>query len=239
MVNTSKNTELLLAEKMAGQIAMSDSPGTMLKKWRVNFSITQTELANYMGVSPSVISDYESGRRKSPGTTIVGKIVESLIAMDTQQGGHNIRGYETMLYDGFNMDVIYDTHEYTNPVKLGDILKKLNIKLVNDSENLDKVMYGYTIVDSIKAILELSANEFHKLYGWSTERVMVFTKISTGRSPMVALKVTNLKPGAVILHGIAIDGVDMIAKKIAEIENVPLMATTMPLDDMIEALHQE
>lgn len=239
MVNTSKNTELLLAEKMAGQIAMSDSPGTMLKKWRVNFSITQTELANYMGVSPSVISDYESGRRKSPGTTIVGKIVESLIAMDTQQGGHNIRGYETMLYDGFNMDVIYDTHEYTNPVKLGDILKKLNIKLVNDSENLDKVMYGYTIVDSIKAILELSANEFHKLYGWSTERVMVFTKISTGRSPMVALKVTNLKPGAVILHGIAIDSVDMIAKKIAEIENVPLMATTMPLDDMIEALHQE
>ena len=239
MVNTSKNTELLLAEKMAGQIAMSDSPGTMLKKWRVNFSITQTELANYMGVSPSVISDYESGRRKSPGTTIVGKIVESIIAMDTQRGGHNIRGYETMLYDGFNMDVIYDTHEYTNPVKLSDIRKKLNVKLVNESANIDKVMYGYTIVDSIKAILELSANEFHKLYGWSTERVMVFTKISTGRSPMVALKVTNLKPGAVILHGIAIDDVDMIAKKIAEIENVPLMATTMPLDDMIEALHQE
>ena len=239
MVNTSKNTELLLAEKMAGQIAMSDSPGTMLKKWRVNFSITQTELANYMGVSPSVISDYESGRRKSPGTTIVGKIVESIIAMDTQRGGHNIRGYETMLYDGFNMDVIYDTHEYTNPVKLSDIRKKLNVKLVNESANIDKVMYGYTIVDSIKAILELSANEFHKLYGWSTERVMVFTKISTGRSPMVALKVTNLKPGAVILHGIATDDVDMIAKKIAEIENVPLMATTMPLDDMIEALHQE
>ena len=239
MVNTSKNTELLLAEKMAGQIAMSDSPGTMLKKWRVNFGITQTELANYMEISPSVISDYESGRRKSPGTTIVGKIVESIIAMDTQRGGHNIRGYETMLYDGFNMDVIYDTHEYTNPVKLSDIRKKLNVKLVNESANIDKVMYGYTIVDSIKAILELSANEFHKLYGWSTERVMVFTKISTGRSPMVALKVTNLKPGAVILHGIAMDDVDMIAKKIAEIENVPLMATTMPLDDMIEALHQE
>ncbi|MCK5660585.1 MAG: helix-turn-helix domain-containing protein [Methanosarcinales archaeon] len=239
MVNTSKNTELLLAEKMAGQIAMSDSPGTMLKKWRVNFGITQTELANYMDISPSVISDYESGRRKSPGTTIVGKIVESIIAMDTQRGGHNIRGYETMLYDGFNMDVIYDTHEYTNPVKLADILKKLNVELVNESANIDKVVYGYTIVDSIKAILELSANEFHKLYGWSTERVMVFTKISTGRSPMVALKVTNLKPGAVILHGIATEDVDMIAKKIADIENVPLMATTMPLDDMIEALHQE
>jgi len=143
-----------------------------------------------------------------------------------------------MLYDGFNMDVIYDTHEYTNPVKLSEIIKKLNISLVNESTNLDRVMYGYTIVDSIKAILELSANEFHKLYGWSTERVMVFTKVSTGRSPMVALKVTNLKPGAVILHGIATDDVDLIAKRIAEIENVPLMATTMPLDDMIEILHQ-
>lgn len=238
MVNTSKNVEMLLSEKMAGQIAMADSPGVMLKKWRVNFGITQTELANYMGVSPSVISDYESGRRKSPGTTIVGKIVESLIEMDTQRGGNNIRAYETMLYDGFNVDVIYDTHEYTTPVKLSDILEKLGIGMINDC-NRDRVMYGYTIIDSIKAILELSASEFHKLYGWSTERVMVFTKISTGRSPMVALKVTNLKPGAVILHGIAEKDVDVIAKKIAQIENVPLMATTMPLDALIEALQSK
>ena len=65
-----------LAEKMAGEITLSDSPGKALKKWRMSFDIPQGVLAERLEVSPSVISDYESGRRKSPGTAVVGKIVD-------------------------------------------------------------------------------------------------------------------------------------------------------------------
>ena len=73
-----------LAEKMAGEITLSDSPGHALKKWRMNFEIAPGILADRLGVSPSVISDYESGRRKSPGTAIVGKIVDTLLDMDEE-----------------------------------------------------------------------------------------------------------------------------------------------------------
>ena len=63
-VTNSNNQDLRnkLAEKMAGEITLSDNPGETLKKWRASFEISQTDLASFLKVSPSVISDYESGR---------------------------------------------------------------------------------------------------------------------------------------------------------------------------------
>jgi putative transcriptional regulator len=86
-----------LAEKMAGDITLSEMPGESLKKWRVKFDISQTDIANYLNVSPSVISDYEGGRRKSPGTLIIKKIVESLIDIDMSRGSKKIHAYESIL----------------------------------------------------------------------------------------------------------------------------------------------
>ena len=79
-----------LAEKMAGEITLSDSTGHALKKWRMNFEIAPGVLSDRLGVSPSVISDYEGGRRKSPGTAVVGKIVDSLLAIDEENGGKHV-----------------------------------------------------------------------------------------------------------------------------------------------------
>jgi putative transcriptional regulator len=104
------------------------------------------------------------------------------------------------------------------------------------NKGIEKPLYGFTVVDSKKAILELSSHEFQKLYGWSTERAMIFSKVTTGKSPMVAIRVTNLKPGAVVMHGLRGNEVDLMAKKMAEIDRIPLLATTMDIDEMVEAL---
>ncbi|MDX1612363.1 MAG: helix-turn-helix domain-containing protein, partial [Candidatus Thermoplasmatota archaeon] len=53
-------TRDVLAEKMAGEITLSEHPGQTLKKWRDTFETSQTDLADELDVSPSVISDYES-----------------------------------------------------------------------------------------------------------------------------------------------------------------------------------
>ena len=226
-----------LAEKMAGEITLSDNPGETLKKWRSNFEISQSDLATFLKVSPSVISDYESGRRKSPGIFIVSKIVEAILDMDTARGGAKIRSYEGMLRGGFSADAIYDIHEYLSPISVEDLTKLIMGEVVYYPGNeYLKPLYGYTIVNSVKAILQLSYNEFQKLYGWSSERAMIYTEVSTGRSPMVALRVTNLKPALIVIHGISAPAVDKIAAKIAEIEHVPLIATMMPMADLIRAL---
>ena len=70
------NIKDTLSEKIAGEITLSPRPGQTIRKWRGVFGISQTDLANFLRLSPSVISDYESGRRKSPGIQTVKKIIE-------------------------------------------------------------------------------------------------------------------------------------------------------------------
>jgi putative transcriptional regulator len=223
-----------LAEKMAGEITLSGNPGETMKKWRKSFEISQIDLASSIGVSPSVISDYESGRRKSPGTTIISKIVEALLDLDEQAGSHRIRAFETMLIERHNASVIMDIHEYRSPVPLDRFARMIEAERI--SGNFDRAINGYTIVDSLNAIFQMSSNEFYRLYGWSTERALIFCNVSTGRSPMVALRVSTLKPAAVVLHGLEPGKIDPVAKKIATIESFPLMTSTMDIHEIINTL---
>src|SRR5207247_4862918 len=75
-----------LREKVAGEIALSDQPGKTMRKWREELHISQTDLANHMRVSPSVISDYEAGRRESPGIKTIRRLVEALLDIDQASG---------------------------------------------------------------------------------------------------------------------------------------------------------
>ncbi len=230
------DTRKILAEKMAGEITLSDCPGKTLKKWRKNFEISQIELSKSLGLSPSVISDYESGRRKSPGTSVVSRIVDALIELDMQKGGKKLISYENILRSGFDTNAIYDMYEYSTPILLEHFAELIRAEKIFG--NFNKVINGYTIIDSIKAILGLSSNEFYRLYGWSTERALIFTKLSTGKSPMVAIRVAHLKPGAVVFQGLSRLEIDPTARKIAEIEQIPLMRTAFSIKQIIESLRR-
>ena len=223
-----------LAEKMAGEITLSQNPGETIKKWRKSFEVSQIDLANAIEVSPSVISDYESGRRKSPGTTIICKIVEAMLDIDEKAGSHKIRAYESMLIEEVNSNVIIDIHEYRSPITLTRFARLIDAERI--SGNMERSINGYTIIDSINAIMQMSSNEFYRLYGWSTERALIFCNVSTGRSPMVALRVSSLKPAAVVLHGLEAGKIDPVAKKIAEVETFPLMVSKMDINAMINIL---
>jgi putative transcriptional regulator len=231
---SSENLRNRLAEKMAGDITLSEKPGESLKKWRSNFEISQTDIANYLKVSPSVISDYESGRRKSPGTLIIKKIVESLLEIDMDRGSKKIHVYESILSTENSTKSIYSTYEYTFPIQLAKLVNLIEGEVI--FKGVEKPLYGFSIIDSQRAILELSSHEFQKLYGWSTDRAMIFTKVSTGKSPMVAIRVTNLKPGAVVLHGLRKEEVEPGAVKMAEVDRIPLVATTMSIDQTVQLL---
>jgi putative transcriptional regulator len=226
-----------LAEKMAGEITLSDSPGHALKKWRMNFEIAPGVLSERLGVSPSVISDYESGRRKSPGTAVVGKIVDTLLAMDEESGGKHIQKYSTMLFSNVEDDVIYDIHEYATAVPLKDFSDAIGCKLLCGS--IEQVLFGYTVVNSLNAIMQLSSDEFNRIYGWSTERALVFTNVSTGKSPMVAIRVTPFKPRCVVLQGIETSDVHPIVEKMAERDHITVMCTSMDVDKIVSTLREK
>jgi len=226
-----------LAEKMAGEITLSDSPGHALKKWRMNFEIAPGVLSERLGVSPSVISDYESGRRKSPGTAVVGKIVDTLLTTDEETGGKHIEKYSTMLFSAVDDDVIYDLHEYGSPVPLKDFSEAIGCTLLWGS--IDQTIFGYTVVNSLNAIMQLSSDEFNRIYGWSTERALVFTNVSTGKSPMVAIRVTPFKPRCVVLQGIEAADVHPFVEKMAERDRITVMCTSMDVDKIVSTLREQ
>jgi putative transcriptional regulator len=226
-----------LAEKMAGEITLSDSPGHALKKWRMNFEIAPGILADRLGVSPSVISDYEGGRRKSPGTAVVGKIVDTLLAMDEENEGKHIQKFSTMLFSNVEDDVIYDIHEYAAAIPLKDFSEAIGCTLLCGS--MDQVLFGYTVVNSLNAIMQFSSDEFNRIYGWSTERAVVFTNVSTGKSPMVAIRVTPFKPRCVVLQGLDIADVHPIVEKMAERDHITVMCTMMDIDKIVSTLREK
>jgi putative transcriptional regulator len=222
---------------MAGEITLSDSPGKTLKKWRMSFDISQGHLSDYLGVSPSVISDYESGRRKSPGTAIIGRIVDSILAIDEERGGGYINKFASLLFAEIGDGIIYDLHDYSSPINLETFSCAIDAKILTGQ--VDLTIYGYTIIDSLKAIMNLSANEFNRIYGWSTERALIFTGVSNGKSPMVAIRVTPFKPRCVVLHGIAAENVHPIVPKMADKDHITLMCTEKNIEAIVESLREE
>lgn len=223
----------LLAEKIAGEITLSPKAGETLKKWRTTFNIAQAELANFLGLAQSVISDYESGRRKSPGIHSVKKIVEALIEIDEKKhGGAVIQQYQFMAK---TQDGIIDIMEYPYPIPAEKLIKEIKGQVVTSASiSLDRTIKGFTLIDGIETIKTLTAANYPNLYGWSTERALIFTKIQFGRSPMIAIRVHPVKPSLVVYHQPG--GVDPLAVQLAERENMPLVITDIPLEELRKKL---
>lgn len=217
----------LLAKNIAGEITLSDNPGGTIKKWREIFGVKQNELAERLGVSASVISDYESGRRKSPGTGFVRKFIETLISCDVGEGGEIIKKFSL----GQKVGAILDIGEFLTPIKGIRLIKAVDGRVIANKNLADRKLGGYTVIDSIKAILELSESDFIKLYGLTSERALIFTKVHLGRSPMIAIKVTQPKPNMVVLHGLHHSSVDKLAVKIANTEEIPLVISRLKTEE--------
>uniref|UniRef100_A0A7C3M9U1 Helix-turn-helix domain-containing protein n=1 Tax=Archaeoglobus fulgidus TaxID=2234 RepID=A0A7C3M9U1_ARCFL len=222
-----------IAERICGDIVLSEDTGEALRKWRGIFNATQSEIAKKIGVSPSVLSDYESGRRR-PGSAFLRKFVTALIEIDGERGYQVLSKYRYFIES--DQSVILDIAEYQKSAEIREFCEVVEGETLTDFK---KAIHGHTVIDSIKAILSLNAFDFYRLYGLTSERALIFTKVSTGRSPMVAVRVSNLKPSAVVLHGLRANDVDEMAVKIAEIERISLIVTRMEVKEMIKRLRRK
>ncbi|MEW6529160.1 MAG: helix-turn-helix domain-containing protein [Candidatus Micrarchaeota archaeon] len=218
--------------EIAGEISFSDNPGSTMRKWRELFGISQIELARYLGISVSTISDYEANRRKSPGIAIVKRFVNSLFEIDLQKGGvMNQRFRETQK----NTDDYFKVHEFARGITIADFAKLIGGKILTNCDLAEaKQIYGYTLIDSLKVILEMPSSYFQYIYGNISERAFIFIGVSTGRSPMVIIRVSSSKPSVIVLHGI--EEVDKLALKISEKERIPIITTKLDIGEIKEKL---
>ena len=228
-----------LAKDIVGEIVLSENPEKILKKWRSIFDFSQKRLAGYLGITSSVISDYESGRSKSPGINVIKKYVNALLDLDLRRGGNVIKSFSQSFFQTPKIsEAIIDIREFSSGVDLNAFCKAISADMLTKNvERVEREIYGYTVIDSVKAISELSFNQLIGLYGTTTQRALLFTGVSTGRTPMVAIKLTSLQPGLVVLHGI--ERVDEVAKNIAEAENIPLALCRLEsVEDVVSRLKE-
>jgi len=221
-----------LREKIAGEIALSMDPGKTIRKWREDFGISQQELSIKMDVSPSVISDYESGRRKSPGIVIVRKIVDSLLEIDDGRGSPMLKKYEL----GGRSDCVVSISEFNGGMPIPEFLELIEGRNVAPGADMGKKIHGYTVVNSIKAIVSLNSADYLKIYGWSSERALIFTDVMYGRSPMIAIRAHPLTPAMVVYH--KPENIDPLAIKLAQLEGIPLVVTDIEMPELIKRLER-
>lgn len=213
-----------------GDILVSSSINKALRKWRKLFGVSQVDLAKWMGISPSVISEYESERRRTPGTRFLKKFVDSLIELDLRKGG---RVVSLVLNEVLEQDIpepVLIVRDFLEPFPASELIEVVDGVVIANEDLVDKVrLYGFTLIDSLKAILLMSGNSFYKLFGRSTERAVIFTNVSTGRSPMVAIRVYPLKPRMVVVHRPRT--IDKLSIKLARKERILYILSRMESAD--------
>lgn len=223
-----------LAQQIASDILLSETPGATLQKWRTDLEVSQATLADELDISPSVISDYESGRRKSPGIPVIRRMINALLIIDQSRGGSHIRQYAQILSAGFDREIVLDRVEYSSTISVNDFYD--SIEATEISAGSQESIAGHTVVDSVKAITKFSTEDFYRLYGQSTNRALVFTNLTRGESPLVAIRVVDPTPSAVVLHGISRADVWEHAETLAHIDGYSLASTDMPLDEMLNSI---
>ncbi|MCY0859404.1 MAG: helix-turn-helix domain-containing protein [Sulfolobaceae archaeon] len=222
----------IIAKRIAGDIIWSKNPGASMRKWRETFQVSQGELAKEMGISQSVIADYERNRRQ-PGAEFLRNYIRALIEIDSR------RDYKIVkeLASAFNLSFpfVEDMRDFPRPVTVDEVVKAVDgIIPVGEVDPFTKI-YGYLITDSIKTITALSGMEYYQLLALALGRVFVFTKVSSGRSPMVAIKLAPIKPKVIVLHRPI--NIDPLALRLAEVEKINLIISTKPSEeDLINGL---
>ena len=218
-----------LTRRMAGEIVVSERPGKTLRKWREIFQLSQKELATLLEVNPSVVCDFEKGRRASPGIVTVRKFVEAMVDYDASHGGKVVN---TMAGTRIN-EAIVDIREFTSGIAIETVIEKIEGEVLTGSkEIIERPIYGYTMVDSLKAITTFNA--FGEMYGWSNERAVFFSGVHYGRSPMIAVRAHPVKPRMAVY--VKPKAVDPLAPKLADMEKVVLVKTDLDESTIVERL---
>ncbi len=223
--------ETEIREKIAGEVVFSPHPGRTLRKWREDFGVSQRDLARSLETVPSVISDYEAERRASPGASFIRRYVEALVDVDRKRGGKVSQrlGLRT------HSDGILGIREFTVAVPLKALADTLGARSASRVD-LHRDIHGFTLLDAPRAILSIDSSRFVEVYGWTTQRALIFSNVRFGRSPMVAIRAHPLKPAAVILSNPG--RVDPLAIRLSEVENIPLLTTPLGAPAVLERLEE-
>lgn len=163
---------------------------------------------------------------------MVKRYVDALIQMEVRNGGRFIKRFDTEE----RPDYLLSIKEFTGSIPLREMMRALDADCVSKGMDLGRDLHGYTVLDSIRAITSLGAADYLKVFGWSSQRALIFTQVKYGRSPMIAVRAHPMKPAVVVYQ--KPENIDDLAIHLSKLENIPLLVSEMDIDEMIGALEK-
>jgi putative transcriptional regulator len=164
----------------------------------------------------------------------VRRVVEGLLDIDESRGGARLRQYARVLSAGFDGDVVRDLREYPTAVPLDTLYDAIGAEELVEGDRT--TVSGHTVINSVQAIKRLSSEEFYRLYGKSTNRALVFSEVTRGEAALVAMRVVNPKPNAVVLHGLDREDLWEHAPALARMDGLSLAISGVDDDDLLGGL---
>ncbi len=212
-----------IAKKIAGEIAIAENPGSVMKNWREYFGASIREIARIMNISPGVVSDYEKGKR-TPGSKFIKRYVEALLKYDER---HGWRGLSKLAENIWGVGIkALDIYEYKRPVRFEEIVTAAQGYVVNSLFEPENTLKGFLMFDSLTIIEEFNPQDFMMMMTLAQNKVLVFTGVTTGKPSMVALRISYIKPSMVLLHRPV--KLDRLAVRLSEKEGIPLVVSLSP-----------
>ncbi len=223
----------LIGKKIAGDIVYSPDPGAALKKWRKRFRITQRDIAIKIGIMPSVISDYESSRRKSPGIRVVKRLIDVLMLIDEERGGKTLSELSSEFLQANITDAVLDMQDIgEKPV--GFLDKKLELDyFVKPGKTRAN---GYVLLDAYKAVTNMSYPELVRMFSLANDAILILANVNNGRTSLPIIKITGLRPSLVVL--LTKSRPDELAVKVAEAERIGLATSPLKPEEVMERLRK-
>jgi putative transcriptional regulator len=159
----------------------------------------------------------------------------ALLTLDERNGGQTVAAFVRLMDVSLvDLNIILAMSDFPSPITVKDFCKQMKCTILAGEKYANREIFGYTLVDVERAVKELNSDEFLKLFGATTERCLLFTKVNTGRAPLIAIKSQEFKPSLVILHGVS--DVDRLALELAEQMRIPLAVSKI---GTIDALSKE
>ncbi len=222
---------LQLARRIAGEIVISDNPGLIFKKWRETFHISQIVLAEHLKISPSVISDYESGRRKSPGQEIIKRFICALLNIDELKGSPISAPLRRLQEIEIPMDIFIDLYDYLEPISIDELCHAVQCNILNI--HLSSQILGYVVINT-EIMMKQPFSVIQRIFNASNLRALIFTNIFSGKSVMLSLKNNSNISSAIIFHKNRSFKIDKSSLNL----DFPILETNLPIDVLLQRLRR-
>lgn len=222
-----------------GDIASNINYGIVMKKWREMLGIRQGFVSKELNVKQSVISDYENERCKNPGIKFVRDYSLALIKIAKQK---NPKEYFELLksLDLKEKSRIVESFLFKKSISNKDlmgILKVSQLSMPNEDVSVKNCLFF-----SDKASKLLANRPSYNLLksAQKEDSLFVFLNVKTGNFPVILINfiLGNKLKGSkkILLFQSEKLKLSWIAKRLAKSNNLPILLTNKPADELLELL---